>query len=177
MFVFILNCSNQKDAAIENCADDRYIDKNKTHFRNIFHDDTDEIIINYQKGVLETTGRLANANKKMEEFMENLTKNNQLELFFLTKEEDLIDDLKAERQVLLDTNKKIANEQLFLKKTLHEQKEIIKSRKGTTAWKNFEKASLKSKIDLNPYYDEYVKCETEYSKSPKAFEMKWKDKN
>ena len=175
MFVFILSCSNQKDTAIENCADNNYMEEHEAEFVNKFFDKNDEQIINLQSAISNTKIKQIENKKKIDQFLLNLDIN-QKKLMKATFGK-LTDNQKEKKRKLLTNYNKLLDAEISLEKALIEQEGIIYYSKSRTAWKEFEKTKLKSKINLSKYYNEYVKCEKEHMQSPSAFEMKWKNKN
>ena len=102
LFVFLLSCSNQKNTSIENCSDQRYMNKHTRHFLSKF------------------------SKKKLDTL--------------------IMEDIKTDSIDYVNT------------------------------LEEFKKSSLKSKVVLNPYYDEYIICAYEHSKFRTKFEELWKDK-
>ena len=168
----LIGCSNQKDSALENCADDGF--SFSKHVWDLY-DRNDEKIIGFTKGLKQAEQKLAEAKKIKDDvyskhfaikdgkiimiYPEDLKEENykSWENLFAARRNDLNNDIKnAEQDVAYIEN------ELFLMKKI-------------SARKIFEKLNVKKKIELSSYYEEYILCEQQHSLSPNAFELKWKN--
>ena len=173
ILISLISCAKQEDVAIENCADSYYITEEENDYIKFFYKD-DPQIINLRNGIGDTKQKKKDVTQKIDQYLLNLKIEQKriLDIPF----ENLNKEQKAEYINIQTKLQQMVEKENKLEKALHYQKEILKEAKSRSAWKEFKKKPLKSKIEFTKYYDQYVECEKEHKKSPKAFELKWKDK-
>ena len=169
---FLIGCSNQKNTALENCADDGF-NLNK-HVWDLY-DRNDEKIVGLTKGFKLAEQKLAEANKIKDDVYSKhfARKDGKIIMIYPEdlKEENYKswENLFAARRNDLQNNINNALEDLiYIEQELSYYKKI-------SARKVFEKLNVKKKIELISYYEEYILCEQQHSLSPNAFELKWKN--
>ena len=173
ILILLISCSKQEDVAIENCADNYYIGEEENDYVKFFYKD-DPQIINLKNGIEDTKQKVKEVTQKIDQYLLDL-KIEQKRILD-TPFESLNKEQKTEYINIQTKLQQMVEKENKLETALHYQKGILKEAKSRSAWKEFKKKSLKSKIELTKYYNQYVECEKEHSKSPKAFELKWKDK-
>ena len=175
----ISGCVNKKETALENCADDLYVNFFEKSMTLVFHDRKNPRIVGIAK-TLKTT-RI-----KAKKISDNHTKHTKKNYFYDGDGEGLKiiydknkitspEERKKYENAILAESKKLLDQTIYWRKETAYLQDALNGEKNSSAYEIFWKAKLKRKIKVNQYYQKYKECEKEYTEAPDAFVLRWND--
>ena len=161
----ISGCVNKKETALENCADDLYVNYSEKSMVSVYHDRKNLRIVGIAKTLESATTKKNEANKEHAEF----SKDNHA---YWAKR---IPSLQKYKKAIEAENVKLIDKMIYWKKETTSLQKAIYDERYFSALKIFDKAKLKRKIKVNQYYQKYKECKKEYTEAPDAFVLRWND--
>lgn len=175
--LLLTGCFNKKEAALENCADDRYQNFSEDSMASVFYDREDIKIINVTKSYESAKIKFDEANNKRLAYLKKHFHYNAggMQPHLKGYEFTTAEELGNYKKLLISTRKELLKKRKFWYREVAYLNKTLKELKYFSAISMFMKAPLKRKINVNEYYIRFTECEKEHTEAPDAFVLRWKD--
>ena len=172
-------CVNKKEKALENCADDLYVNYSTKSFISLYHDRKNPRIIGIAKTYKTARTQEKEAQDKSSKFFnKNYFDDGDgegLKPIYFTRSITSPEERKSYENAIWAESKKLSDKANKLTKETNDLFLALAKEKASSAYEIFWKAKLIKKIKVNEYYQAYKKCEKDYTESPDAFVLRWND--